>query len=321
MLKLKILKVIIKEREFLKKFMISIAILMVISTFGYQPIVGADAAPGDRIVVLGEDLTSAQQNELLKEMGVESPDDVQITTVSNADEHKYLGDYIPAAQIGQNAISSAIIVIGEKGDGLSLQLKNIDYITEQMYGNALSTAGVKDAKIYITAPFQVSGTGALTGIMQAYEITSGVEIDEDKKEVANEEMVITSELSENESMDEEEAADFITLIKTKVSEEKPQSKEEIKQLIEEVANEKNYDLSKEEISKLVDLFQKFKDLNIDWDAVNQKINDAKGKVTDFLESDEGKGFIEKIKDFFKSLWNFIFGGDDSAVTESSILES
>src|SRR5690625_6661971 len=74
-------------------------------------------------------------------MGEESLDKDQITTVSNADEHKYLGDYIPAAQIGQNAISSAMIVIGEKGDGLSLQLNNINYITEQMYGNALSTAG------------------------------------------------------------------------------------------------------------------------------------------------------------------------------------
>lgn len=295
----------------LKKFIISMALLMTLSVFGYSMNVGADAAPGDRIVVLGEDLTKSQKNDILKEMGIDNPDDVQITTVSNADEHKYLGDYIPAAQIGQNAISSAIIVIGEKNDGLSIQLNNIDYITEQMYGNALSTAGVKDAKIYITAPFQVSGTGALTGIMQAYEVTSGETITEDKKDAATEEMVITSELSENETMNEEEAANFITIIKQKISEKKPESKEEIKILIEEVANEKNYDLTKEEITKLVDLFQKFKDLNIDWDAVNQKVDETKGKVTDFLESEEGKSFLEKIKDFFKSLWNMIFGENKS----------
>lgn len=295
----------------LKKFIVSIVLLMTLTVFGYSINVGADAAPGDRIVVLGEDLTNAQKTDILKEMGIDNPDDVQITTVSNADEHKYLGDYIPAAQIGQNAISSAIIVIGEKNDGLSIQLNNIDYITEQMYGNALSTAGVKDAKIYITAPFQVSGTGALTGIMQAYEVTSGETITEDKKDAATEEMVITSELSENESMDEEEAANFITIIKQKISEKKPESKEEIKLLIEEVANEKNYDLTKAEITKLVDLFQKFKDLNIDWDAVNQKIDETKGKVTDFLKSDEGKSLMEKIKDFFKSLWNMIFGESKS----------
>src|SRR5690625_7164215 len=102
--------------------------------------------------------------------------------------------------------------------------------------------------------------------MQAYEVTSGETIDEDKKEVANEEMVITSELSDNESMDEEEATNLITLIKTKVSEENPQTKEDIRIIIEEIVEEKNYDLSKEEIEKLVDLFQKFKDLNIDWDV-------------------------------------------------------
>src|SRR5699024_434924 len=200
---------------------------------------------------------------------------------------------------------------------LTLQLNNINYITDQMYGNALSTAGVKDAKIYITAPFEVSGTGALTGIMQAYEVTSGETIDEDKKEVDNEEMVITSELSDNESMDEEEATNLITLIKTKVSEENPQTKEDIRIIIEEIVEKKNYDLSKEEIERLVNLFQKIKDLNIDWDVVKQKANDAKGKVTDFLESDEGQNFIEKIKDFFKSLWNLIFGGDDSEAARFS----
>src|SRR5699024_12158865 len=103
-------------------------------------------------------------------------------------------------------------------------------------------------------------------IMQAYEVTSGETIDEDKKEVANEEMVITSELSDNESMDEEEATNLITLIKTKVSEENPQTKEDIRIIIEEIVEEKNYELSKEEIEKIVDLFQKFKILNIDLDV-------------------------------------------------------
>src|SRR5690625_6026587 len=153
--------------------------------------------------------------------------------------------------------------------------------------------------------------------MQAYEVTSGETIDEDKKEVANEEMVITSELSDNESMDEEEATNLITLIKTKVSEENPQTKEDIRIIIEEIVEEKDYDLSKEEIEKLVDLFQKFKDLNIDWDVVNHKVNDAKGKVTDFLESDEGQNFIEIIKDFFKSLCNHIYGADNSEAARFS----
>lgn len=289
----------------MKKFIISIAFVLLLSTFTYLPSVSADAVPGDSIIVLGEDLDHAQREQILGEMGVEDPDDVQITTISNEDEYKYLGDYISSAQIGNKTMSSAIIVMGDKGDGLSLQLNNINYITEEMYGNALSTAGVKDADIYITAPFAVSGTGALTGIMQAYEISSGEEIDEDKKQVANEEMVLTSELSDNDSIGEEDAADFIKSIKSKVSDKKPQSAEDIRELIEEVADERGYELSKEEVGKLVDLFQKFKDLNIDWDVVNQKVNKAKGEITDFLNSEEGQGFVQKLKSFFAELWDFV----------------
>ena len=50
--------------------------------------------------------------------------------------------------------------------------KNINWVTDAMYTNALITAGVKDAEIQITAPFKVSGTAALTGLMKAYETAS-----------------------------------------------------------------------------------------------------------------------------------------------------
>ena len=39
------------------------------------------------------------------------------------------------------------------------------------------------------APFEVSGTGALTGILMAYESASGEQLDETKKEIATQEMI------------------------------------------------------------------------------------------------------------------------------------
>lgn len=65
-----------------------------------------------------------------------------------------------------------------------------------MYLNALMTAGVKDAKVYVTAPFEVSGTAALTGLIKAYEVSSDEAISEDVKQVANQELVTTSELGD-----------------------------------------------------------------------------------------------------------------------------
>jgi uncharacterized protein YpuA (DUF1002 family) len=82
----------------------------------------ADAAPGDVIVTLGQNLTEEQKSTLLKEMDVSS--DVETVTVTNEEEHKYLGQYISKAQIGSKAISSTKITIGDKDQGLSVETNN-----------------------------------------------------------------------------------------------------------------------------------------------------------------------------------------------------
>ena len=63
----------------------------------------ADAVVGDTIITLGENLTEEQKQSILKEMNAKSED--TIITVSNAEEHQYLGNYISKAQIGSRAIS------------------------------------------------------------------------------------------------------------------------------------------------------------------------------------------------------------------------
>ncbi|MET3195520.1 uncharacterized protein YpuA (DUF1002 family) [Bacillus sp. OAE603] len=144
----------------------------------------ADSVPGETIVTLGQNLTETQKKALLSEMG--APADARTVTVSNQEEHKYLDGTVPKAQIGTRALSSAMITIGEKNTGIIVQTNNISWVSNAMYTNALITAGLKDANIVITAPFEVSGTAALTGIMKAYELSSGEAIPEEVKKVANE---------------------------------------------------------------------------------------------------------------------------------------
>ncbi|MFL6558654.1 MAG: DUF1002 domain-containing protein, partial [Bacillus sp. (in: firmicutes)] len=127
--------------------------LAILMLFSVPSISFADVAEGDVIVTLGENLTEQQKNEMLAELAV--PENAQIITVSNKEEHDYLGESIPKAQIGSIAISSASITIGAKDSGLDVQTNNITWVTDEMYTNALFTAGVKDAKIQITAPFSV----------------------------------------------------------------------------------------------------------------------------------------------------------------------
>ena len=257
----------------------------------------ADSQPGDVIVTLGENLTADQRAQLLKEMGVD--ESVEIVTVSNAEEHEYLGQYISARIIGTIALSSSKITLGKKNSGLVVKTHNIDWVTEEMYINALATAGVKDAEIYVTAPFSVSGTAGLTGIIKAYEITADETIPEEVKQAANEEMVTTAKLSDDIGTDE--ASALITKIKEEMSKNPPETEADLRALIERVAKELGIELTDAQLQSLVDLFNKLKDLNIDWNAVGTQLQEAKDKLSNYLSSEEGQNFLDKLKSFFVSL--------------------
>lgn len=257
----------------------------------------ADAAPGDVIVTLGQNLTNEQKNSLLKEMEVSA--EVQTVTVTNEEEHKYLGDYISKAQIGSKAISSSKITVGEKDQGLSVKTNNINWVTEEMYMNALTTAGVTDADIYVTAPFEVSGTAALTGILKAYETTAQIEIPEAQKQVANEEMVRTAELGER--IGAKEATELMTRVKEEIAKNPVQSEDDLRALIEKVAKDMGIELTQEELNGLIALFNKMKDLNIDWDQVQSDLKNISENLGDFLNKEETQSFIQKILEFLSAL--------------------
>ncbi|TYR82537.1 DUF1002 domain-containing protein [Priestia megaterium] len=257
----------------------------------------ADAAVGDVIVTLGADLTNEQKQKVLQDL--DSPNDAQTITVSNQEEHEYLGDFIPKATIGSRAISSSSITIGSKNSGLSVSTQNISSITDDMYINALMTAGVKDAEIKITAPFEVSGTAALTGIMKAYEVQTDQKIPEEVKKAANEEMVQTAELGDK--VGQEKAAEFMATVKEEIAKEQPQTKEDLRSLIERVANELGITLTDSELDALVDFFNRLKEMDIDWNQVKDQLSATKEKVTTFLQSEEGQSFLDKLKQFFISI--------------------
>ncbi|ANB61502.1 DUF1002 domain-containing protein [Anoxybacteroides amylolyticum] len=261
----------------------------------------ADVTEGDVIITLGENLTEAQKQQVLNEMN--APQTAQTITVSNAEEHKYLDGLIPKAQIGTKAISSSMITIGAKGSGLDVETHNITWVTKEMYTNALITAGVKDAKIYITAPFPVSGTAALTGLMKAYEISADKVIPDEVKKVANEEMVKTAQLGK--SIGNEQAVALFTKLKEEIAKNPPQTDADMRALIEKVAKDLGITLTPDEINSLISLFNKMKNLNIDWNQVNDQLSKAKEKLSTFLQSKEGKTFIQNIIDILKEIWNAI----------------
>lgn len=262
----------------------------------------ADVAEGDVILSLGENLTAEQRASLLDSFGASEED--MIVEVSNAEEYEYLGDFVPAGKIGSKAISSAKITYGKAGDGIDVKVSDrIGFITPDMYKQALQTAGVEDASIEVDAPMNVTGTAALTGIMKAYEVSSGEKIGEEVKKAANEELVVTSNLAE--SIGSDNAEKMVNDIKVAMSEKAPKSKEEVRDIIVNISNEYNVNLTDSQTDQLTSLFDKLRNLDIDWNALGNKAKDMAGQAKEYLGSEEGQGFLMSIKEGIGSFIDWI----------------
>ena len=254
------------------------------------------------VISIGADLSEEQKNNMLIELG--DNDNVEVIEVTNEEEYYYLGDIIPREKIGSQALSCARIIFQEPGTGLSVDVSgNINYITESIYKNALSTAGITDATVVITAPMSVTGTGALTGVMKAYEISTGKTIDEDIKKVANEELILTADLADD--LDEETVTALINELKHQMENNMPENKDEAKTMIIQLAKNIDLQLTDDQVDKLADLVMKMKNLNIDWGAVADNAIKHGKKVTDFLSSEEGQGFLVRAKNIINSIFNWI----------------
>ena len=143
-------------------------------------------ADGARVVTLGANLTQEQKDTMLKYFGV-NKDEVVILEVDNQEERKYLQGVATEAQLGKKTYSCAYVEPTKSGSGINVKTANITWATPAMVATTLSTAGLTDADVVIAANFPVSGTGALTGIMKAFEDATGKPLEEDKKELASEE--------------------------------------------------------------------------------------------------------------------------------------
>lgn len=275
-----------------------IAALVLTLVFPILNIVRADTIK--LVVSLGADLTKEQQEQILDYMDVER-EDVNIIETTIQEEAHYLKDTQAIEHIGNKTISSALVErLGEE-EGMSVETHNITWVSDDMYANALITAGVKDARIIAAAPFEVSGTGALTGIMKAFEEITGEKLDEDAKKIASEEMVVTGELGE-ELEDQDKASELVKRVKEKIIEEGIKNPEDIKRIIIEIQHDLNINLSDEQIQKLTDLMDRIKNIDINIEDLKEQVSKIGEKAKELAEdSEEIKSFLQRIGDFLSEL--------------------
>lgn len=263
----------------------------------------AAAASAQEVVSLGANLTAQQRAEILDFFGV-NENDVQIIQVTNQEMRQYFTGLVPEKQLGTTAYSSAHVTLAPEGSGVSVKTYNIGWVTKEMYANVMVTAGIEDADVVVTAPFQVSGVSALTGITKAFEQATGKNLDEDAKKTASEELVITTELGEEVGKDK--AADFMRDVKEEVVKEKIKDPQEIKEVVQRIAVEHNITLDEAQLQKIVDLLQKISQLDLDFDKISSQLDKINKKVDDIKDVvKENQGIIQKILDSLNSFLEWI----------------
>lgn len=280
-------------------------------------------ADSEKVVTLGANLTEEQRQSMLDYFGV-TEDEVMVVEVNNQEERAYLEGIATEAQIGTRTYSCAYIMPTNEGK-INVKTANLTWVSTSMIANTLVTAGIDSCDVIAAAPKEVSGTGALTGIIKAYETVKDEQLDEEKKELAMEELLDTAELGNEIGQDE--ASAVMNEVKTQVIKENITDEEEIKEVINDVADYYDVEVSEEQASEVSELMSNIAQQDYDYDKLEGTMGDLQDKLVDnmdnikesFLSKTEGgDGFFASIGNFFSSIFGAIgdffsnlFGGSDS----------
>lgn len=264
----------------------------------------APAPTSKPYLALGADLDDSQKATVLRLLGLEGRDlsEFDVVQVTNAEEHAYLDEFVDSKLIGSKSWSSVLINKLDKGSGINVSCFNINYCTENMYRNALVTAGIEDANVVVAGPKPIAGTAALVGVAKAYEQMTGKELPKDSLAVANNELALTGELAKTIG-DPQKVEELIALIKQYVAENGLDSDEDIMEVIDKASDKLEITLSDHDKEQLLALMKKFSELDIDVDTLLNQAKDIYDKLSgldlDLHFDNSGIGA------FFSNIWNAI----------------
>lgn len=268
----------------------------------------ADVAPGDKRAVIAADITQAEREQIYRDFGI-TPGAVTEITVTNADERAYLHGLVDESKIGSAAISCVYIETLEAGAGLTVLTNNINYCTPDMYKNALTTAGIHDARVMVSAPRVVSGTAALTGVYKAYEAIYGASLPELAKQVGAQELVVTGQLAEY--VGSSEATGMISSLKAILDQTVNMTDTQVMEQIDILAKQYNISLTEGQKQQVLKLCRSME--RLDASQLRKKLVDLSetvekaGEIKESLgvATDKANEFVQDAKDFAGKFGNLM----------------
>jgi uncharacterized protein YpuA (DUF1002 family) len=261
---------------------------------------------GKPILVYGGSLTPTQRQEVRDDLKITDPTTVLEMDVTGKDLVKYITDGDPRS----NMYSSVLITRLDSGNGIQIQQvtpQNITQVTDSMYANAMLTAGIQDAKVEVVSPVKVTGHSALTGIYKAYE-SQGVNLNKDRMNVANQELNVATDLVQSKAVTNDQANSLLVGIKKDMAQNMPKDRAGVQQIVNDQLKAQNITLSDSDVKMLVDLFDKMRTININFNDVKSQLNNMSKQLDDKLKQVTGtstEGFWQSVRTFFENLFHSI----------------
>lgn len=284
------------KKQFFKK---GIAMLMTATLLIGFPNISA-LADSSQIVTLGADLTEDQKEKMFEYFGVQK-NEVVLIEINNKEEREYLKGIATEQQIGKKTYSCAYIMPTNQ-KMINVKTANLTWVSTNMIANTLVTAGIDSCDVIAASPIQVSGTGALTGIIKAYETGTEKPLDEDKKTLAMEELFDTAQLADE--IGEEKASAFMNEVKSQVMKDKLTDEDKIAEVMAKTAEHYQVSIPEANSATIQGLMSKIGNEDYDYKALEETMEHLQDKLLDHIDDVKGslmesnKGMMEKIGDFF-----------------------
>lgn len=220
--------------------------------------------------------------------------------VITADQVNQVSSGITGKSYSSNQIYSSALLDLNDNDNLqvSVDKSKITTITGDMYISALKSAGITSGHVYVTSPVEATGESALAGIMNAYEQATDVEIPENVKEAANDEIYTQAEIVENSGVDADNLSKLVDDVKQEVSNGNVTDHDTIVNIINNHVQNNNINITNSDIENLADTIQQVQNVQGD-------VNYYKDKVSSFLNDGNSTGgfTLDGLLDWVRSLAN------------------
>lgn len=213
--------------------------------------------------------------------------------IITANEVNKVSSTITGKTYSSNQIySSALVNLNDNGDlRVSVDKSKITTITGDMYISALKSIGITKGHVYVTSPITATGESALAGIMNSYEVVTDVEIPDNVKTAANNEIYTQSEIVKNSNVDADKLSDAVDDVKETIVDNNITDHDTIVEVINNTTEDAGLNLTDQDIENLATSIEELQNLGDDITNYQTEVSN----IFNDTENETASGLFEMFK--------------------------